>query len=699
MFLLILSAFLFAHSHLYAQSDSYRMAEAAWKQGNYKAANDYFRAAIAANPTNADYRVRWGRLYYERFQPADAAQLFEEALEIKKDHVGAILGLALVASESFDKQAVEFAERAVTLDPNLVEGYELLARLALEDGNQERAIAQADRALKVSPNALNAMAIHGTVDLLNDKTDTPWFDRIFKIDPRFGQAYAEAGRHFVLNRRYEEGIGLYRKALEKNPRLWSAHSEIGVNLMRIGEEKEAREHLELAYENDYKNPATVNTLRLMDSYKNYDTIQSGNIILKLHKKESALLRPYFESELQRAMATYDRKYKLKLNHPVQLEVYPDHEDFAVRTMGMPGLGALGVTFGYVVAMDSPSGRKPGSFHWASTLWHELSHVYVLAATKHRVPRWFTEGMAVYEETATSPDWGDRLDPEAIMAIKEKKLLPVAQLDRGFVRPSYPTQVVVSYFQAGRICDFIAQKWGYDKLLAMIHDYAELKTTPQVIEAQLGMKPEEFDKLFLDWLNTQTKRTVDGFDRWRKQMKAVAAASKEKRYDTVIQEGLAIRDLYADYVEAGSVYEFLADAYLVKGDKAKAMAELETYARIGGRSPVTLKKLAALQEEAGRKKDAAATLARLNYITPTGDEELHRRLGTLYMDTGNSDGAIREYQAAVNSRPIDSAAAYFNLARAYQAANRKDEAKEQVLMALEAAPGYKPAQRLLLELSK
>ena len=72
---------------------------------------------------------------------------------------------------------------------------------------------------------------------------------------------------------------------------------------------------------------------------------------------------------------------MKLSGPVQVEVYPDHEDFAVRTLGMPGLGALGVTFGNVVAMDSPSGRKPGDFHWASTLRHEMSHVFVLAATR------------------------------------------------------------------------------------------------------------------------------------------------------------------------------------------------------------------------------------------------------------------------------------------------------------------------------
>ena len=98
---------------------------------------------------------------------------------------------------------------------------------------------------------------------------------------------------------------------------------------------------------------------------------------------------------------------------MQVEVYPDHEDFAVRTLGMPGLGALGVTFGYSIAMDSPSGRKPGSFHWASTLWHEMSHVFTLTMTNHRVPRWFTEGIAVHEETATSPEWGDRLGPDEI----------------------------------------------------------------------------------------------------------------------------------------------------------------------------------------------------------------------------------------------------------------------------------------------
>jgi lipopolysaccharide biosynthesis regulator YciM len=52
---------------------------------------------------------------------------------------------------------------------------------------------------------------------------------------------------------------------------------------------------------------------------------------------------------------------------------------------------------------------------------------------------------------------------------------------------------------------------------------------------------------------------------------------------------------------------------------------------------------------------------------------------------------------VASAPVDKAGAEFRLARAYLAAGHRDEAEESVLAALEIAPGYAPAQKLLLEL--
>ena len=42
--------------------------------------------------------------------------------------------------------------------------------------------------------------------------------------------------------------------------------------------------------------------------------------------------------------------------------------------------------------------------------------------------------------------------------------------------------------------------------------------------------------------------------------------------------------------------------------------------------------------------------------------------------------------------------YYQLARALQATHHDDEARDEVIAALETAPGFKPAQKLLLELT-
>jgi tetratricopeptide (TPR) repeat protein len=678
--------------------DPYLRAEGYWGLEQYEQANQEFRLAVAQADSNAMYRVRWGLLLHERFNNSDAENLFQEALGKDPKNARAYLGLALVSADGFDSKAIDWTTKALELDPKLVEAHELMANLRLEDSDTEDAIKQADEALKISSEAVDAMAIHAAVEVLADRSPDAWLDKIRQVNPVYGEGYALIAHHLVLNRRYQDAIAYYRRAIEADPRLWSARAQLGINLMRLGQEEEPRKQLELCYANGYRNAETVNTLRLLDSYKNFVVFKDDTTILKLNTKEADLLRPYFEAVLKRSMATYEKKYKMKLPQPVQVEVYPDHEDFAVRTMGMPGLGALGVTFGEVVAMDSPSGRPPGSFHWASTLWHEMSHVYILTATNHRVPRWFTEGMAVHEETQASPEWGDPITPEVLVAIRDNKLLPVAELDRGFIRPEYPSQVTVSYFQAGQICDYIQSRWGADKLLDMVHSFAQLKTTPEVIRQDLGVAPEEFDKQFLGWLNQRFGQTAAHFDQWRAGLKQLAELAKEKKYDEVLKEGEEVRRLYPEYVYPANPYEFMAEAYMANSDKQDAATVLTEYEHGGGRNPEALKKLASLEEELGNPQEAAATLDRLNYIYPVNDEELHRHLGDLWFEQKNFAGAIREYNAVVALHPLDRASAQFNLARAYFAAGEKDKAEDHVLLSLEAAPDYRPAQKLLLHLN-
>ncbi len=670
-------------------------AERLWKAHEYQSAVKVFDALIAANPKNADYRVRYGQFFFERYDPEEAVKLFSEAIEIDPKNARAHLGLATVLAEQFSGKANESADKALELDPKLHEAHALKARIALEDDDPKKAGEEADAALSVDPADVQAIAVHTAIDLLKDH-DSTW---TAKLRNR-AKGFETVAHFFIINRRYEDGIAYYRKAIAADPELWTAHSELGVNLMRLGQSDEAYKELELAYNKDHSsNAATRNSLKLLDTYKEFKTFKTPTTILVLHSKEAEALRPYFEAEMKRAMAVYEKKYQFKLNRPIQVEVYPNHEDFAVRTMGLPGLGALGVTFNDVVAMDSPSGRKPGEFHWASTLWHELSHVYILTLTNDRVPRWFTEGLAVHEETATTPDWGDRITPDIIAAIRDKKLLPVSEIDRGFVHPKFPAQVIVSYFEAGQMCDYIAEHFGESKLLDMAKEFAKNRPTVDVIREQLKMEPEAFDKAFLAEVEKHTEVTVKNFKEWTAGLgdlnKLARAATPNN--DELIAKGRALEFFYPDYVEAGNPYVIVAKACLAKEDKACALDEYAKYSKQSGRDADAIKKYAELLKGQGRLKEAEAALDRLNFVNPL-DQDLHEKLGTLYLASNDAALAVREFGALVALHPIDVAGSHYNLAKAYKAQGLGDKAREEALTALEAAPDFRPAQKLLLELS-
>lgn len=683
---------------LRSSSDPLLRAEALWGLKDKRQANEMFKAAVKMRPTDDSVRVRWGRLFLETHQKADAAKLFQEALKIDPKNAEAHLGLALVAADNFESAAIEQANQALKLQPELIEAHTLLGWIALEEEDIQKANEHLDRALKTKGSPLETYALKAAIDFLAGKSESEWAAKALAHNPTYGELYSTPAHFFVITRRYQEAVELYRRAIGLDPELWEAHAELGVNLWRLGNESEARKHLETAFKGDPFSSVTVNSLRLMDSLKRFRTFSTPKITLKLHEKEAELLRPYVEELLLKAVETFRVKYNVTPAQPVQLEVYPDHEDFAVRTMGMPGLGALGVTFGYVVAMDSPSGRPPGSFHWGSTLWHELCHVFVLAATRHKAPRWFSEGLSVYEETMAGEGWGDRMTPEVIRAIKEKKLLPITELDRGFVRPRYPSQVPVSYYQAGVVCEMIAEKWGFPKLLSMLRAYSEGRPTEQVIQQELGVPPAEFDKQFTEFLRPRTEKVVASFEEWRKLMETVVRLAKEKKFKEAVEPARQARDLYPDYVEAGNPYEIMAEALLAAGDKNGAVQELERYRLAGGHSPRVLKQLARLLDELGQRQKAIHVLEQLLWIRP-GDEELHTRLGEMLLAEKQARRALREFQSLLAIKTLDPAAAHFHLAQAYHQLQDREKTREHLLASLEAAPGYRPAQKLLLELNR
>lgn len=681
---------------LMAEKSPALVAEGLWGMGKYQESMKEFDLALEVYPDDPYVRIRFGELFFSRFNKAEAVKLISEALDLDKGNAQGMMALARILSKGFDPKAVDLATKAAEADPAMYQAHELLAQLALENSDEKKAVEEANKALSIEPKSLHAMATLGAIELLKNKP-TDQFDKILAISPNYGEAWYLAGHYFVLNRRYEEGIELYRKAVALKPDLWVAREQLGVNLMRIGKPEEARQQLEAAYNASYHSNEVVNSLRLMDSYKNFVSNKFEGGEVRLHKKEAAILEPYFEEEVRRARKVYEAKYKMHLDAALEVEVYPDHEDFAVRTLGMPGLGATGVSFGPVVAMDSPSARKGGDYHWASTLWHELSHSYILVMSKYMTPRWFTEGISVHEETQASPEWGDPVEPTVLMAIKEKKFLPISDLDSGFVRPKDPMQIGLSYFQAGQALDWIVQNYGQDTVNAMVKSFAERKTTVEVVELHLKLKPKEFDEKLMAFIQARYGKSADDLKQLRATIDATNKAVAAKDWDTAIAQGRKATEGYPPTSILSTAYEAMAKAYLAKDEKLKARDVLREYAKTAGRDPDTLKKLAELEEGAGDKAMAAAALKRLIYISPIGDEDLHRKLGEYYLDLKQPERAMPAFLAQLASKPVDPAGAYYNLARSYVALSRPKEAQDALFQSLELAPGFKPAQKLLLEL--
>jgi tetratricopeptide (TPR) repeat protein len=698
------------YSALRARNDDPRIrAEAAWSLGDLRGANTHFQAAIEAYPEDPRLRTRWGELFVAVHQDNEAVKLFQEALELDADYAPAKLGLASVSAGRFEERARSWVDEALAIDDEQVRAHLLLAQMSLEIGNLDEADASLDRALQLAESqdlpVLEVYALKASADLLRGITDSPWSTRALQINAGFGDIYATPAHFYVITRRYREAIELLFEAVRIQPDLWAAHAELGVNLLRVNRLAEAKAQLEAAYRGDPFSAVIVNTLRLIDSLDNFrdvtrmrDAAIGAGMILRLHRDEADVLEPYVAELVDDSIRTFTERYAFELEEPVVVELYPEHDDFAVRTSGLPGIGLLGVTFGYLVAMDSPSGRTDNDFHWGTTLWHEMAHVFTLEATNHLVPRWFSEGVSVYEEWSTGPLPGRHIPLHVLQAMHEDKFLPVAELDSGFIRPTYEGQVMVSYMQAGLICQYIERRWGQDALVAMLARYSAGDDTAAAIEQGLGLSPEAFDAGFAEFIAAEFGGVLDGLEAWQAQLKSAYEAADGSHWEAALAAADEAIAGVPDYVDEGNAYLLKVKAHDELGQPDEALATLERYHALGGHDSGALRAFARRLDEGGLRPEAIGVLEDLLGVVPL-NTELHAELGDWLLAEGRAADALREYQAVLALNPLDQATAHFRLATAYRQLDDAAKTREHLLYALEIAPHYREAQQLLLEITR
>lgn len=665
--------------------------------------------AAAADPEAAEPRVRLGLLFLDKYNSPDAQSTLREVLSRNPRHPRALLGMAQARYFDGSPESLELVRQSLEVNPNLVPARLFLARLLLDQENDAAAEEEIRRALEVNPSSLDALSLLAALHYLRgqDAEYEQIRGRVEQLNPRYAELYATVADMAVRRRRYREAVELAGRAVSIDSTAWAAYSLLGVNELRLGRADDARRSLERAFAGDPYNVWTKNTLDLLDTYPRYRTVSTPHFELFLHGDEADLLSLYAAELAEEAYEALSARYGYRPATPVRVEFYPSHADFSVRSVGLAGLGALGVAFGNVLALDSPSAREKGDFNWGTTLWHELAHAVTLGLSDHRVPRWFTEGLSVLEERRARPGWGSETGLAFLLAYQGGELPSASRLSEVFVRPKSPEQLGYGYHHASLVVEWMEETHGFASILGFLRGYADGRSTEELIRSELRSEPERFDREFDAWLRGRfaaqwgaigalAPQAMQGGEyamRMQEAERQLAAGELEDAKRSLERAA----ELFPDQPGKGSPYALLAELHLREGDRRAAADALLHLTRVDENAYDENLRLAELLESLGDEAGAAEALERALYIYPL-EVAPHERLAVLYERTGDARREVRERRAVVALDPVDRAEALYQLALALERAGDREAARREALRALEAAPSYGKAQDLLLRLS-
>lgn len=752
---------------------------------------DAYQEAIALDPKSTEILVAAGFHALDKYAWPLARKSLEAALKVNPNLAAAHAGLGIIQLATGNHTAaLQAVEAALKANPNLILAHLMRAMMLAVDEKHAESLAEINAALAVNPSHPNALAFlaahHEAVG--NEAERDKVIAQVLGINPRYAELYTTLAQANERLRRTPAAVEWAKKAIQLDPDYWHGYYIAGMNLLRAGEEAEGYRLLDKAFELNKFNVWAYNTLNVLDrdlKKKEFAHYETPNFFVKLDKTEEKILWPYIEALLEPMYRALASKYDVKPVGPKQygertlVLLYPKHEEFSARTMGLPGLSALGACLGQVITMPSPrlSRLNPANaFNWRHVLIHEFAHVLTLQKTRYNIPRWLTEGLSVLEEGDTRVNW----DPILWHALAKNQLLPIEDLNAGFTRPKFPSQVPLSYYQAFLICRYLQETFGAEVFGKLLELYRDGGKTEEVLPRATGKSLEELnaeslayirrwaeqiklaepppDKEALKKLEEQAAKDGKDAALWaqiaagclaarrfddarkaaakaieldpklarahavlglialqhdkkpdegRKHLRAAKAADpayffapfhlanlaqQEGKTEEAVAELEVARKIYPRFLQGGAtLQERLADLYIKTGKPKLAIEALREGTALVASNPRTLAKLAELLAAEGRHAEAAAAYLDAIYVDPY-DPQIHLAAARAYEATDDMDAAIREYAVAAAIEPTHLAALLAR-ARAWAVAGKAGPARKALQAIRRLDPRHPEADKL------
>jgi tetratricopeptide (TPR) repeat protein len=619
-----------------------QLAAVGWSQYRLGGAEALERAsrsfvdALAADADLAWARTGLGVVKFAAYGEASGLPSGEKdllkVLETHGDDETALLALYRIraANGALDPAKTErFLDRVLARNPRCVPALVLRAANVLDDRRHRDAAERLDQVLQIDPNDREALCHRAAAAwLLHDRAAHAAFvARAAQGDGPGPDPDRVLGEHLIALYRFADALPHLEAALQQAPDDVPSLQALAKACIYCGDGARAKQLLLRAKTLSPRlvEPWRNNALAVQDLLdSDYVTVENARFVVRLHKLDAEVLATYLMPLLLEAADVLGAKYQHTPERKVLVEALHTWDDFSVRTIGFRGFTALGACFGPFLTLVSPNDTdlRKQDFMWEATAWHEYTHVLTLGLSRHRVPRWLTEGFSVYEERERDRAWERGMDRELFDAYHNRDIPPIQLLNRLFRGP----RILFGYYQGGLLVELIQRRHGFAKALALLTAFGEDLDTEAAFQRALGVGSAVVDAQLLEFVATEKLRGMKLVPRYDEHLvQTFQLRADRDRRDVAARLGLAWACVQRNNpVDAG---RWLAEVLRLEPQRAEAQL-------VRG----------ALADLRGDDQEAIAAWQR-GFAAGADDFDARLHCGDALLAQGDRQGAEAMYQAA------------------------------------------------------
>ncbi len=669
--------------------------------------------------------VAAGMFLLGKHSPAQATAEFNLAAKANRQIPDVHVGMGIIHLQKWRfEQCMRLAAAALKINPNHQDALLLKSICLMQWRKLDQVEPVLQQILKTNPNNLEALSVLAALHIRLRQEDKaqPYIDRVKKVNPNFAGLPTTIGQWLAAARQFEQAEKYYRQAIALAPEQSGPLTNLGLLYMQTGDEDKAQEILEKAHEIDDFRRDVLNYLKILKELEKFQVKETEHFIVKVNGKYDAVLLEQVSDYMERIYPEITGDFDHEPARKTMIELFPIHQQFSVRITGRGWIGTIGASTGRVIVGVAPNKQRSqfGTYNWATVLRHEFTHTVTLSATRNRIPHWFTEACAVWQQP-------DRRNYQAVNklvhAARTGRLMPIKELNWGFIRPKKAGDRSLAYAQAEWTMEYIIAEKGYDTIGKMLRGFRDGMTQTEVFKKILNTDQDTFDKGFRKWAKKEVKRWGFSSDPPPNVSKA-AAKAKANPKDGAAQAELAIarymarqigpaeaaakaalkldpKNKYAlavlariqlsrkKYDEAEKVAqrlenidhtsrtapEVLAQCYLAKRKWAGAIAALELLKQRRPLYPYSYKELAKIYGLLGQPEKALPNLIELHRRT-LKDPKYARQIAEIYRTADQGDNALTYLDQVTHINPYDPSA-YEAKAAIHRNAKRYDKAVAEI----------------------